>query len=150
MLHNSIAFKLSAYTIELYSQTWACADTHQHTLKTHKQADSLALAQGMLHTVPPELLVVVDEGEGQVDVQGVSPVRGRCPLPGLKSDHQIHPGGWSLDLELVDKILTKDLTQELLKLIVNTDGAMRTAYRGEYEAWSITTPKTPVWLCRQN
>ena len=120
-----------------------------HT-NTRTQTHSLALAQGMLHTVPSELLVVVDEGEGQVDVQGVGPVRGCCPLPGLKSDHQIHPGGWSLDLELVDKILTKDLTQELLKLIINTDGAIRTTYRGEDEAWSIATQNWLVSLCRQN
>lgn len=81
----------------------------------------------MFHTVTSELLVVVDEGEGQVDVQGVGPVRGRRPFPGLKRDHQIHPGSRPLDLKLVDEVGPEDLTQELLKLIVNTNGAIRTA-----------------------
>ena len=81
--------------------------------------DSLALAQGVFHTVASELLVVVDEGEGQVNVEGVGSVRSCCPFPRLKRYHQIHPGGRSLDLKLVDEILAKDLTQQLLKLIVD-------------------------------
>lgn len=81
--------------------------------------DLLAFAQGVFHTVASELLVVVDEGEGQVNVEGVGSVRGCCPLPRLKRNHEIHPGSRSLDLKLVNEILTKDLTQQLLKLIVN-------------------------------
>ena len=89
---------------------------------------SLAFAQGMFHAVAPELLVVVDEGEGQVDVEWVGSLGGRGPLPGLKRDHQVHPGCWSLDLKLVDEILAKDLTQQLLKFIINANGAIGTAW----------------------
>lgn len=42
---------------------------------------SLALAQGVFNAVAPEFLVVVDEGERQVDIEGVGPVGGRRPLP---------------------------------------------------------------------
>lgn len=83
----------------------------------------------MLHTVPPELLVVVNEGEGQVDVQRVGSVWSRRPLPGLKRDHQVHPGCRPLDLELVDKILAKDLTQKLLKFIIDPNRAVGTTWR---------------------
>lgn len=72
---------------------------------------SLAFAQGVFHTVAPELLVVVNEGEGKVNIQGVGSVRGCCPLPRLKRNHQVHPGGRPLDLKLVNEILAKDLTQ---------------------------------------
>ena len=64
----------------------------------------------MFHAVAPELLVVVDEGEGQVNVEGVASVRGCCPLSRLKRNHQVHPGGRPLDLKLVDEILAKDPT----------------------------------------
>lgn len=81
---------------------------------------SLAFAQGMFNTVAPELLVVVNEGEGQVNIQRVGSVWGCCPLPRLKCNHQVHPGSWPLYFKLVNKILAKDLTQQLLKFIVNS------------------------------
>lgn len=80
---------------------------------------SLAFPQGMFYAVTSELLVVVNEGEGQGDVEGVGPVRSRRPLARLKGDHQIHPGRRALDLELLNEILPKYLTQELLELIVH-------------------------------
>lgn len=89
---------------------------------------SLAFAQGVFNTVAPELFVVVNEGEGQVNIEGVGPVRGCCPLPWLKCNHQVHPSSRPLDLELVDEILTKDLTQQLLKFIVNPDRTVGTTW----------------------
>lgn len=86
----------------------------------------LAFAQGMFHTVASELLVVVDEGEGQVNIEGVGSVRGCCPLSRLKRNHEVHPGSWPLDLKLVDEILTKDLTQQFLKFIINPKGTIGT------------------------
>ena len=80
----------------------------------------------MLHAVASELFVVVDEGEGQVDVEWVGSVWCGCPLPGLKCDHQVHPSSWPLHLKLVDEVLAKDLTQELLKLVVNPQRAVGT------------------------
>lgn len=81
---------------------------------------SLAFPQGMFYTVPSELLVVVNEGEGQGDVQGVGPVGSCRPLAGLERDHQIHPGRGALDLKLLNEIFPKDFTQQLLKLVVHT------------------------------
>lgn len=86
---------------------------------------SLAFAQSVVDAVTPELLVVVDEGERQVDVERVGPLRSRRSLPRLKCNHQVHPGGWPLNFKLVDEILAKDLTQQLLKLIINPDRAIR-------------------------
>lgn len=82
---------------------------------------SLALAQRVLHTVAAELLVVVDEGEGQVDVEWVGAVRGCSSLSGLECYHQVYPRSWSLYLKLINKVLTKDLAEQLLKFIVDTD-----------------------------
>lgn len=79
---------------------------------------SLAFAQGIFHTVASELLIVVDEGEGQVDVEWVGSVRGCGSLPRLKRNHEVHPGSRPLDFKLVDEILTKNLTEQLLKLII--------------------------------
>ncbi len=89
---------------------------------------SLAFAQGVFHTVAPELLVIVDEGEGQINIEGVGSVRGCCPLPRLKCNHQVHPGSRSLYLKLVNEVLAKDLTQQLLKFIVNPDRAIGTTW----------------------
>lgn len=80
----------------------------------------------MFHTVASELLVVVDEGEREVDVERVGSVGSCCPLPRLKSNHEVHPSSWPLNLELVDEILAKDLTQELLKLVVDSQRAVGT------------------------
>lgn len=51
------------------------------------QANLLALSQGMLHAVAPELLVVVNEGEGQGDVQGVGSIWSSSSFARLKGDH---------------------------------------------------------------
>lgn len=72
----------------------------------------------MLHAVPAELLVVINEGEGQGDVQRVGSVRGGRPFARLKRNHQVDPGRRTLDFELLDEILSKYFTQELFKLIV--------------------------------
>lgn len=58
-----------------------------HTLCSPRLARLLALPQGMLHAVPTELLVVVDEGEGQGDVQGIRPVWRSGSFARLKGDH---------------------------------------------------------------
>lgn len=105
----------------------------------------LALAQGVFNAVAPELLVVVDEGERQVDVQGVGPVGGRRPLPGLKGDHQIHPGGRPLDLELVDEILAEDLTQQLLELVVDPQRAVGSTWGGKSMAVTRREAGGDVW-----
>lgn len=81
----------------------------------------------MFHTVASELLVVVNEGEGQVDVERIGSVWGCCPLPRLKRDHEVNPSGRPLQLELVNEILAKDLTQELLKLIVDSQRTVGSA-----------------------
>lgn len=92
---------------------------------------SLAFAQGVFHTVAPEFLVVVDEREGQVNIEGVGSVGCCRPLPRLKRNHQVHPGSRPLDLKLVDEILPKDLTQQLLKFIVDPDRAIGTTWGKE-------------------
>ena len=64
--------------------------SHQHVLplsRAKREPDSLALPQGVLHAVSPELLVVVNEGEGQGDVQWVSSVRGSRSFSRLKGNH---------------------------------------------------------------
>lgn len=67
--------------------------SHQHNPPTRMsrargdEPNSLAFPQGVLHTVPAELLVVVNEGEGQGDVQRVSSVWGGCPFARLKRNH---------------------------------------------------------------
>lgn len=81
----------------------------------------------MFHTVSSELLVVVNEGERQVDVERVGSVRRCCPLARLKRNHEVDPSSWPLNLKLVDEILAKDLTQELLKLVVNSERTVGTA-----------------------
>lgn len=79
----------------------------------------------MLYTVPSEFLVVVDEREGKINIQWVASVRSRRPLTRLKRDHQIHPGSRTLNLKLIDEILSEYLTQELLKFIIYTNRAIR-------------------------
>lgn len=95
----------------------------------------LAFAQRVFHTVASELLVVVNEGEREVDIEWVGSVRGCCPLPRLKGNHEVHPSSWPFDLKLVDEILAKDFTQELLKLIVNSKRTIGTTWGGEI--WSF-------------
>lgn len=73
----------------------------------------------MFHTMSSELLVVVDEGERKVDVEWVGSFGSGSSLPRLKSNHQVHPGGGPPYLKLIDEILSKDLTQQLLKFIVD-------------------------------
>lgn len=83
----------------------------------------------MLYAVSSEFLVVVDEREGQVNIQRIASVRSRRPLTRLKCDHQIHPGSRTLDLKLVNEILSEYLTQELLKFIIYTNRAIRASCR---------------------
>ena len=52
-----------------------------------KDGISVEISQGVLHAVPPELLVVVDEGEGQGDVQGIRPVWRSGSFARLKGNH---------------------------------------------------------------
>lgn len=104
---------------------------------------SPALAQGVLHAVTSELLVVVDEGEGQVDVERVGPVRGCRPLARLKGNHEVHPSSWPLDLELVDEVLAEDLTQELLELVVDPQRTVGSACGGGGgQVWSCSEGRT--------
>lgn len=79
-----------------------------------------------------KLLVVVDEGEGQVDVQWVGSFRGCSSLPGFKRDHEVDPGCRPLDFELVNEILTKNLTKQLLKLIIYPQRTIRTTWDKEH------------------
>lgn len=78
----------------------------------------LAFAQGIFHAVASKFLIVVDEGEGQVYVQWVGSVRGCSSLPGFECNHEVDPGSRPLDFELVNEILTKNPTKQLLKLII--------------------------------
>lgn len=88
------------------------------TSRARGEPNSLALPQGVLHAVPAELLVVVDEGEGQGDVQRVGSVRGGRPFARLERDHQVDPGRGALDLELFDKILSEYFTQKFFKFVI--------------------------------
>lgn len=89
---------------------------------------SLAFAQSMFNTVAPELLVVIDEGKGQINIEGVGSFWGCCSFPRLKCNHQVHPSSWPLDFKLVNEILAKDPTQQLLKFIVNPNRAIRATW----------------------
>lgn len=93
---------------------------HCRVSRAKGRSYSLALPQGVLHAVPAELLVVIDEGEGQGDVQRVGAVRGGRPFAGLERNHQVHPGGGALDFELLDEVLPENLTQELFKFVINS------------------------------
>lgn len=88
----------------------------------------LAFAQRVFHAVASELLVVVNEGEREVDVEGVGSVGGCRSLPRLKCNHEVDPSSWPLNLKLVNEVLAKDLTEELLKLIVNSQRPIRTTW----------------------
>lgn len=74
-------------------------------------------------------LVVVDEREGQRDVEGVGPARGRRPLPRLKRDGEVHPGRRALGLETPDEVLAEYLAQHGLEGQVHADGPVRAAWR---------------------
>lgn len=86
---------------------------------------SLAPPEGGLHTLTPVSLVVVDEREGQRDVEGVGPARGRRPLPRLKCDGEVHPGSRTLGLETLDEVLAEDLAQHGLEGQVHAHGSVR-------------------------
>lgn len=94
-----------------------------------KSGGSLAPPEGGLHTLAPVSLVVVDEREGQRDVEGVGPARGRRPLPGLKGDGEVHPGRRTLGLETLDEVLAEYLAQHGLEGQVHADGPVRAAWR---------------------
>jgi len=83
----------------------------------------------MLYAVSSEFIVVFDGREGQVNIQRIASVRSRRSLTRFKRNHQIHPGSWTLDLKLVNEILSEYLTQELLKFIIYTDRAVRASCR---------------------
>lgn len=74
-------------------------------------------------------LVVVDEREGQGDVEGVGPAWRRRPFPSLKCDGQVHPRCWTLGLEALDEVLAKNLAQHGFKGQVNSDSAVRAAWK---------------------
>lgn len=74
-------------------------------------------------------LVVVDEREGQGDVEGVGPARRRRPFPCLKCDGEVHPRCWTLGLEALDEVLAKNLAQHGFKGQVNSDGAVRATWK---------------------
>ena len=69
---------------------------------------------------PAEFLVVVDEGEGQSDVEGVGFARVGSTLARLKSNHQIHPTNRILRLERSDEVGSEDVTQQTFELTINT------------------------------
>lgn len=85
---------------------------------------SLAFPQGMFYTVTSKLLIIINEGERQSDVQWIGPVWSCCPFTGLKCYHQIYPGSRTLDFKLLNKIFSKYFTQELFKFIVHTQGTI--------------------------
>lgn len=91
----------------------------------------LAFTQRVFHTVASELLVVVNEGEREVDIERVGSVRGCCTLPRLEGNHEVDPSSRPLNLKLVDEILAKDFTQELLKLIVDSKRTVGTTWGSE-------------------
>lgn len=65
-------------------------------------------------------LVVINEGEGQGDVEGVGSAGCRCSLPCFKCNGEIHPSGRAFGFEALDEVVAKDLTQHGLKSQVNT------------------------------
>lgn len=117
---NSFVKRLKIHTV--YNNSWVLVAF---------VLTSLAFTQRVFHTVASELLVVVNEGERKVDIEWVGSVRGCCPLPRLKCNHEVNPSSWPFNLKLVDEILAKDFTQELLKLIVNSKRTVGTTWRSE-------------------
>ena len=101
-------------------------------MKSSCSSHSLAPPQGGLHTLAPVPLVVVDEREGQGDVEGVGPARRRRPFPRLERDGEVHPGRRPLGFEALDEVLAKDLAQHGLEGQVYTDGTVRTAWKKNY------------------
>lgn len=88
-----------------------------------------ALPESRLHIMPLVSAVEVDKGEGERDVQVVGPLWGGCPFPGLKCDHQIHPGSWALHLEGLDEIFAEYLAQHFLKGEVNPNRSVWTPFK---------------------
>ena len=69
---------------------------------------------------PAEFLVVVDEGEGQSDVEGVGFARVGSTFTRLKSNHQIDPTNWILRLERSDEVGSEDVAQQTFELTIDT------------------------------
>lgn len=106
--------------------------THTHTLLS--QTHSLAPPQGCLHTLPPVPLVVVDEREGQGDVEGVGSAWRRRSFPRLKCDGEVNPGCRPPGFEALDEVLTEDLAQHGFEGQVYTDCAIRSTWERETTA----------------
>ena len=69
---------------------------------------------------PTEFLVVVDEGEGQSDVEWVGFARIGSTLARLKSNHQIDPTNRILRLERSDEVGSEDVAQQTFELAIDT------------------------------
>ena len=63
--------------------------------------------------------VVVDEGEGQGDVERVGFVWGGGALPRLEGDHQVDVARRTVRLKRVDEILSEYRDEQLLELHVH-------------------------------
>lgn len=74
-------------------------------------------------------LIIVDEREGQGDVEGVGPARCRRPFPRLKCDGEVHPGRRPLGFEALDEIFAKDLAEHSFEGQVYSDGAVGAAWK---------------------
>ena len=66
------------------------------------------------------LLVEVDEGERQGDVERVFLEGTGCAFAGLEGDHQVDVAGRPLLFEGVHEVVAEDLLQQLFKLHVDT------------------------------
>lgn len=105
----------------------------QHTTThTSPSTHSLAPPEGSLHTLTPVSLIVVDEREGQGDVEGVGPARSRRPFPCFKCDGEVHPGCRTLGFEALDKVLSEDLAQHGFEGQVYANCAIRTSWEENY------------------
>ena len=109
-----------------------CARSSQDGRLYQHPLYSLAPPQRGLHALPPVPLVVVDEREGQGDVEGVGSARRRRPLPRLERDGQVHPRRWTLGFEALDEVLAEDLAQHGFEGQVDADGTVRTAWKKKY------------------
>lgn len=130
---------LQIHTVKSLHQT---GHAHTHLSQTH----SLAPPQGGLHTLPPVPLVVVDEREGQGDVEGVGPARCRGPFPRLKCNGEVDPGCRPPGFEALDEVLAKDLAQHGFEGQVHADGTVRSAWeRGTADVETARNWRFSMW-----
>lgn len=106
---------------------------------------SLAPPQGGLHTLAPVSFIVVDEREGQGDVEGVGPARRRRPFPCLERNGEVHPGCRPLGFEALDEVLAKDLAQHGFKGEVYPDGPVWAAWKEKESV--CKTPRAAGCFC---